>query len=98
MEDIMEDIKEDIMKDIREDITKLGLVVSEEKCCWEPCQKFEWCGFQWYLKEFTISVPKDKKTRIKQMAKELMESRVVTAKQVAAFTGLVLSCTPAVGG
>ena len=31
------------------------------------------------------------------MARELRESRIVTAKQVAAFTGQVISCKPAVG-
>ena len=32
-------------REVRENITKLGLVVSEEKCCWEPCQVFTLCGF-----------------------------------------------------
>jgi hypothetical protein len=27
-------------KQVREDLEELGLVVSEEKCAWEPCQEF----------------------------------------------------------
>ena len=84
-------------KQVREDLQELGLVVSEEKCAWEPCQEFQWCGFDWDLKEFKVMVPQDKKTRIKEMARELMDSKTVMVKQVAAFTGLVISCTPAVG-
>ena len=42
-------------------------------------------------------VPQDKKMRIKEMARELMDRKTVMVKQVAAFTGLVISCTPAVG-
>ena len=49
------------------------------------------------MKEFTVSVPEEKKDRIKQMAKELRESKVVTVRQAAAFTGLIIACTPAVG-
>ena len=84
-------------KQVREDLQELGLVLSEEKCEWKPCQVFMWCGFAWNLKEFKVMVPEDKKTMIKEMAMELMSSRTVTVRQVAAFTGLVLSCTPAVG-
>ena len=39
-------------------------------------------------------MPQDKKTRIKQMAKELRESQIVTAKQVAARGVLVVPDWP----
>jgi hypothetical protein len=44
-------------KMVRSDLMKLGLVVSEEKCQWEPIQRFQWCGFVWDLKDFRVEVP-----------------------------------------
>ena len=58
-------------KQVKEDLQELGLVVSEEKCAWEPCQEFLW---------FKLMVPQDKKTRIKEMARELMDSKTVMVK------------------
>ena len=84
-------------KMVKEDLEKLGLVTSVEKCQWEPVQRFVWCGFLWDLKEFRVEVTEEKKDRIKAMAKELLGKSLVTAKEAAAFTGLVISCAPAVG-
>ena len=44
-----------------------------------------------------MEVTEEKKDRIKAMAKELLGKSLVTAKETAAFTGLVISCAPAVG-
>ena len=44
-----------------------------------------------------MSVPREKKDRIKEMAKELRESKVVSVRQAAALTGLIIACTPAIG-
>jgi hypothetical protein len=38
------------VKMVRSDLLKLGLVVREERCQWEPVQRFQWCGFVWDLK------------------------------------------------
>jgi hypothetical protein len=84
-------------KQVRGDIQQLGLIVSEDKYYWEPCQVFTWCSFDWDLKNFMVKVPSDKKDRIKLMARKLMDSGWVSVNQVAAFTGLIISCTPAVG-
>ena len=39
----------------------------------------------------------EKRERIKQMAKDLLDKQVVAVREMAAFTGLVISCAPAVG-
>ena len=44
-----------------------------------------------------MEVTTEKKESIKQMAKDLLDKQMVTAKEMAAFTGLVISCAPAVG-
>ena len=84
-------------KVVRSDLKELGLVLSEEKCQWDPVQHLEWCGFLWNLAEFRVKVPDDKVVRIKKMARELVDSNIVSARQTAAFTGLVIACAPAIG-
>ena len=84
-------------KTVKDDLEKLGLVTSPEKCCWIPKQQFTWCGFDWDLAKFTVAVTEEKKTRIKELARELKSKDRVTVKEVASFTGLVISCTPAIG-
>ena len=56
-------------KVVRSDLKELGLVLSEEKCQWDPVQHLEWCGFLWNLAEFRVKVPDDKVVRIKEMAR-----------------------------
>jgi hypothetical protein len=75
----------------------VGLVMSVDKCQWEPVQLFVWCGFKWDLKSFRVEVITEKKERIKQMAKDLLGRQVVTAKEMSAFSGIVISCAPVVG-
>ena len=82
---------------VKKDLEKLGLVTSPEKCCWTPVQFFTWCGFDWDLQRFRVSVTKEKKERIKAMAREVMEKENVTVKEMAALTGLIISCSPAIG-
>ena len=84
-------------KVIQDDLKDLGLVTSPEKCCWEPTQTFTWCGFDWDTKNFTVAVTKDKKERIKRMAKELLDMDRVSVKDMASLTGLIISCGPAIG-
>ena len=49
------------------------------------------------MAEFRVEVPSDKLARIKEMARELVDSNIVSARQTAAFTGLVIACAPAIG-
>ena len=82
---------------VKEDLDELGLVTSPDKCCWIPQQQFTWCGFDWDLAKFTVAVTEDKRKRIKEMAGELKNKTMVTVKEMASFTGLVISCGPAIG-
>ena len=84
-------------KTVKDDLEELGLVTSPDKCCWIPQQQFTWCGFDWDLAEFTVAVTEDKRKRIKEMAGELKGKTMVMVKEVASFTGLVISCGPAIG-
>ena len=44
-----------------------------------------------------VEVTMEKRERIKQMAKDLLDKQVVVVREMAAFTGLVISCAPAGG-
>ena len=67
---------------MKDDLEKLGLVTSPEKCCWIPKQQFTWCGFDCDLAQFTVAVTEEKRTRIKDLARELMSKDRVTVKEV----------------
>ena len=82
---------------VRKDLEVLGLVTSRDKCQWEPVQEFVWCGFDWDTRNFTVSVTREKRDRIKTMAKELWGQEWVSAREMAGLTGLIISCAPAVG-
>ena len=82
---------------VRKDLAVLGLKVSEDKSMWKPVQQFEWCGFFWDTARFRVEVTRSKRDRIKRMAQELLDKELVSAREMAAFTGLVISCAPAVG-
>ena len=82
---------------VKEDLYQLGLITSEKKCQWDPVQVFIWCGFKWDLKNFRVEVTVEKKERIKKMAQDLLDKQLVAVREMAAFTGLVISCAPAVG-
>ena len=82
---------------IKKDLDILGLVTSRDKCQWEPVQEFVWCGFNWDTKEFTVSVTEEKRDRIKAMARKLCRQEWVSAREMAGLTGLIISCSPAVG-
>ena len=84
-------------KIVKADLADLGLVTSPDKCCWVPQQQFTWCGFDWDLAKFTVAVTVDNRKRIKELARELKEKVRVMVKEVASFTGLVISCGPAIG-
>ena len=44
-----------------------------------------------------MEVTRNKKDRIKKMAQELLNKELVSAREMAAFTGIEISCAPAVG-
>ena len=88
---------EEAVKTIRKDVAVLGLVTSEAKCQWEPAQKMMWCVFEWNTKSFQVKVIEKKVERIKKAAKLLLEKTRASAKELAAVTGLIILCAPALG-
>ena len=82
---------------VKNDLEDLGLITSPDKCLWKPTQELVWCGFLWNLRTFTVEVTKKKVERIKSLAKELLKKNTVTVKEMSALTGLVVSCSPALG-
>ena len=82
---------------VKNDLEHFGLITSPDKCLWKPTQELVWCGFLWNLRTFTVEVTKKKVERIKSLAKELLEKKTVTVKEMSALTGLVVSCSPALG-
>ena len=60
-----------VAETVKKDWMKLGLVTSSENCCWTPVQFFTRCGCDWDLQRFRVSVTKEKKDRIKAMARRL---------------------------
>ena len=82
---------------VREDLRHLGLITSEEKCCWKVSQTAEWTGFKWNTREFKVYLTDKKKKRLEDQAKKLLAKKTMRIKELASLVGLIVSCGPAVG-
>ena len=88
---------EEAVKVVKKDLKELGLITSEAKCEWKPKQKITWCGFEWDTDQFRVRVTDKKLNRIKTAVNDLLKKKKATAKELAAITGLIISCAPALG-
>ena len=52
-------------KIVQKDLKRLGIIVSDEKCVWKPCQQQVWTGLLFDLEEFKVFVTEDKISRAK---------------------------------
>ena len=73
------------------------MVTSPANCGWTPVQQAAWCGFEWDTEEFRVRISKEKEDRIVEAARKILKNEKVLAKEVASFTGLVISCMLSLG-
>lgn len=80
----------------RELLIKLGFIINENKSQLYPKQQCTFLGFIFDTNNLSLSLPSEKKNRIKLLADKLMKTRKITIREFARFLGLLTSACPAV--
>lgn len=83
---------------VKQSLENAGFLVNSEKSVFQPCQTLEWLGMLWNTKMFCLSIPErcvqDCKSTLADIFHRLPK---ITARQLAQFTGKVISMGPVIG-
>ena len=80
------------VKRIRKDIKDAGLVNSDDKCIWNPCQELIWLGLVWNSQNGTIAITKRRLDNIAKMVQDFISQKFfISAQELASFTGKIIS-------
>ena len=87
---------------VKSDLTKLGFLIAEDKCIWQPTQNITWLGCCWDMFTGTIEVSQARIDRLlsslDQVITQLCRSQVcVKARMLASIAGQIISMQIAVG-
>ena len=83
---------------IREDLRRVGFVANAEKSIWEPVQSIVWLGFCWNSLNGTLSIAERRLNKIFDHIRNITNNYyVLSARQLASFTGKIISTGPVVG-
>lgn len=77
-------------------LTSLGFIINTKKSQMIPSNSCKFLGFIFNTVNMTISLPDDKREKIKQKTKILMGVQQCSVRQFAEFIGLLTSACPAV--
>ena len=80
---------------VRQDIRDAGLITSEAKCNWQPCQELIWLGLVWNSINGTIAITQRRISNISQTFRNITSQECsVSARELASFTGKIISTSP----
>ena len=83
---------------IREDLRRIVFVANAKKSTWEPVQSIVWLGFCWNSLNGTISITERRLNKIFDHIQNITNNYyVLSARQLASFTGKIISTGPVVG-
>ncbi|XP_065922599.1 integrase/recombinase xerD homolog isoform X4 [Magallana gigas] len=83
---------------VKDSLEKAGFLVNLEKSIFEPCQMLEWLGMIWNTNMFCLSIPERRIQDCKSTLADLFHRLPkITARQLAQFTGKVISMGPVIG-
>ena len=83
---------------VRADLCNVGFVVNEDKSVWEPTQVLDWLGITWSSALGTLKIVKRRIVKIINTIDHIIEADFeVSARELASFTGQILSIGPVVG-
>lgn len=80
----------------RKTLIKLGFIINNDKSQLNPAQQCTFLGFTLNTVNMTLTLPFEKKLRIKNNANELLITKKLTIREFARFLGLLTSACPAV--
>jgi len=79
-------------------LKQTGFLVNEGKSIFEPIQCLEWLGLIWDSKAFSLKIPERRiSDTIESLEKLLKLFPYISARQLAQFTGRVISMSPVMG-
>ncbi|XP_065940519.1 uncharacterized protein [Magallana gigas] len=82
---------------VKDSLEKAGFLVNLEKSIFEPCQMLEWLGMIWNTNMFCLSIPERRIHDCKSTLADLFHRLPkITARQLAQFTGKVISMGPVI--
>ena len=83
---------------VRADLCNAGFVVNEEKSVWEPTQVLDWQGITWNSALGTLKIVERRIVKIINSIDYIIEANFkVSARELASFTGQIISTGPVVG-
>ena len=82
---------------VRKDLIRSGSIYKEKKCIWKPTQIMTWLGFVWDSKDGTVAAAPHRIEKIKNTCEALLSRDACPVRQLAGFTGMIVSLAPVVG-
>ena len=87
---------------VKSDLTKLGFLIAEDKCIWQPTQNITWLGCCWDMFTGTVEVSQARIDRLlsslDQVITQVCRSQVcVKARRLASIASQIISMQIAVG-
>ena len=80
------------------DLCNAGFVVNEDKSVWEPTQVFDWLGITWNSALGTLKIVERRIVKIINTIDHILEADLeVSARELASFTGQIISSGSVVG-
>ena len=77
---------------VRTDLREAGLITSEDKCMWQPCQELICLGLVWNSVRGTIAITQRRIDNITHTIQSIDSQEFsVSARELASFTGKIIS-------
>lgn len=83
---------------VKSDLASAGFLSNNEKSIWAPTQSLIWIGILWSTLEGTIALTPKRFEKICDTIQAIADAKfVISARQLASFTGQIISTGPIVG-
>ena len=82
---------------IKDDLRRAGIVLNQEKSCWNPTQVGSFLGFIVDTLKMELRVPEKKVEALLTLMGKMLLKETVSAKEMARAAGTVISMSPALG-
>ncbi len=82
---------------IRSDLAEAGVIISVDKCVWEPRSCLDWLGITVDLHAFQLSISQKRVRSTLEMAELLLSSPAATVRQRLQLTGKLISMAAVLG-
>ena len=85
-------------RDVRADFCNAGFVVNEDNSVWEPTQALDWPGVTWNFVLGSLEIVERRIVKIINTIDRIINADFqVSARELASFTGRIISTGPVVG-